>query len=130
MSLDWSVKDVKNYKGLYRKLKEGEFGYSETEVRSKLKQIPETIIFYTMTIGMREINEKNWEQFYHRVNVWEKIIGTSLYRGDTKNKYIPLYIKKDDVQRMIGLKTNVSLMTSNEFKKHLWYNAERYKIHI
>jgi hypothetical protein len=40
---------------------------------------------------------------------------------------IPLYTQKDDVYRMIGLKTNASRMTANEFKKHLFSNIERYR---
>ena len=36
-----------------------------------------------------------------------------------------MYINKDDVKRMIGLHTNASTMTPTQFKKHLWYNAER-----
>jgi ribosome biogenesis protein Nip4 len=121
MSLDWSIKNVKNYKSLYRKLKEGEFGYSETEVRKKMKQIPEAIIFYTMTIGMREITEKNWEQFYNRINFWEKINGTSLYIRKRK-KMQPLFVTKEDVQRMIGLKTNASTKSLTQFKKDLFFN--------
>ena len=77
-----------------------------------------------MTIGMHEITDKNWEQFYNRVYAWERIVGCSLYKGNTKT-LIPYYITKDDIKRMIGLRTNASTMTSTQFKKHLWYNAER-----
>lgn len=124
MALNWSIKDVKQYKRLYRKLVKGEEGYSDTEVLKRLKQVPNQIIFLTMTIGMREITDKNWKQFYYRVYAWERIVGVQFYKGNTK-KLIPMYITKDDVKRMIGLHTNAGTMTSTQFKKHLWYNAER-----
>ena len=129
MSLDWNLGDVKNYKRLYRKLKEGERGYSKTEVRKTLKWEYEQIIWYTIIIGMRKITDDNWEQFYNRINIWEKTVGTNLYKGNTK-KLIPLYIQKEDVQRMIGLRTNASTMTANQFKKHLFYNLEQHGINI
>ena len=129
MSLDWNLSDIKSYKRLYRKLKEGEQGYSKTEVRKKLKWQYEQIIWYTMTIGMRQITDDNWEQFYNRINIWEKTVGTNLFKGNTK-KLIPLMIQKDDVKRMIGLRTNASTMTANQFKKHLFYNLERHGINI
>ena len=129
MSLNWNLSDIKNYKRLYRKLKEGEQGYSETEVLKKLKWQYEQIIWYTMTIGMRQITDDNWEQFYNRINLWEKTVGTRYFKANTK-KLIPLMIQKDDVKRMIGLRTNASTMTANQFKKHLFYNLEQHGINI
>jgi hypothetical protein len=129
MSLNWNLGDVKNYKRLYRKLKEGERGYSQEEVNHTLKQKYEQIIWHTMIIGMREITDDNWEQFYNRINIWEKTVGTNLYKGRTK-KLIPLYVQKEDVQRMIGLRTNASTMTANQFKKHLFFNLERWGMKI
>ena len=58
MPLNWSLEDVNNYKKLYRKLKEGEEGYSSSENRSRLLHKPQEIIYFTMYIGMREITEK------------------------------------------------------------------------
>ena len=75
MPLNWDLSDIKNYKNLYRKLTEGEQGYSSEEIRKTLKQSPKQMIYYTMTIGIGEITDKNWEQFYNRVKIWELIIG-------------------------------------------------------
>tara|TARA_B110000503_G_C7106067_1_gene395966 strand:- start:269 stop:661 length:393 start_codon:yes stop_codon:yes gene_type:complete len=124
MALNWSIEKVKGYKRLYRKLVKGERGYSDTEVRKQLKQVPNQMIMLTMTIGMRDITDKNWEQFYNRIYTWERIVGVQFYHRK-RNKMTPMYITKDDVKRMIGLHTNASTMTPAQFKKHLWYNAER-----
>ena len=76
MPLNWNLKDVNNYKKLYRKLKEGEEGYSSDEVYSRLLHKPQEIIFFTMYIGMREITEKNWEQGESNQNIGTKVIRT------------------------------------------------------
>jgi hypothetical protein len=125
MPLNWDLSDIKNYKNLYRKLTEGEQGYSTEEIRKILKQSPKQMIYYTMTIGMREITDKNWEQFYNRVKIWELINGVSFYKRNTK-KLVPLYTKQEDVKRMIGLKTNASSMNASKFKKQLFASAEHY----
>jgi hypothetical protein len=125
MPLNWDLSDIKNYKNLYRKVTEGEQGYSTEEIRKMLKQSPKQMIYYTMTIGMREITDKNWEQFYNRVKIWELINGVSFYKRNTK-KLVPLYTTQEDVKRMIGLKTNASSMNASKFKKQLFASAEHY----
>lgn len=125
MPLNWNLSDIKNYKNLYRKVVEGEQGYSSEEIRKTLKHSPKQIIFYTMTIGMREITDKNWEQFYNRVKIWELINGVRYYKENTK-KLVPIYTTQEDVKRMIGLKTNASLINASKFKKQLFESAEHY----
>ena len=118
MSLDYNLSDIKNYNSLYRKLKKGEEGYSETEVYKKLKPQFERIIWVTMIIGIREITDKNWERFYNRINIWEKVFGSGYYKRNRK-KLVPILVTKEDVQRMIGLRTNASPLSDAKFKKHL-----------
>ena len=119
MPLNWNLKDVNNYKKLYRKLKEGEEGYSSSENRSRLLHKPQEIIYFTMYIGMREITEKNWEQFYNRVHLHQVIKGTQYY-NEVRKKLVPSFITKEDVKRMIGLKTNASSYTKSKFLKLLF----------
>ena len=125
MPLNWDLSDIKNYKNLYRKLTEGEQGYSTEEIRKILKQSPKQMIYYTMTIGIGEITDKNWEQFYNRVKIWELIIGVSFYKKRS-NKLVPIYTTQEDVKRMIGLRTNASRMNASKFKKQLFASAEHY----
>ena len=126
MSLDWSIKEVKQYNRLYRKLEKGEEGFSETEVMKRLRQHPDRIIWYTMIIGMRDITDKNWEQFYERVRIWERVVGSNYYRT-VRGKHKEVFITKDEVKRMIGLSTNASLYTPKQFQKHL-FEAYRGKL--
>lgn len=118
MSLDWNLKKIRDYKKLYRKIGEGERGYSSTEPTFILKSENERIIWLTMLIGMREITEKNWEQFYNRVNFFEKNTDSHLWKK-LNNKLVPMYITKDQVQKMIGLSTNASTLTKNQFIKRV-----------
>jgi len=116
MSLDWNLKQIRDYKKLYRKVGKGERGYSSTEPRVTLKSETERIIWLTMIIGIREITEKNWEQFYNRTNFYEKNTDNHLWMK-SRNKLVPLYITKEQVHRMIGLSTNASTLTKNQFIK-------------
>ncbi len=109
MSLNWNLQQVENYEQFYDEQKDGLFS---------LNRVAHTIIFHCMSIGISEISEKNWEQFYDRVNMWEKIKGTTYLDSETRK---PLYITKEDVKSMIGLKTNVSDFSKNEFLKRLSY---------
>lgn len=125
MPLNWSLENVNNYKKLYRKVKKGEEGYSSDEVRSRMLQKPREIIFFTMYVGIREITEKNWEQFYNRVHLHQVVNGTEYY-NDVRKKMIPCFITKEDVKLMIGLKTNASSYTKSKFIKLLF--SGHYKI--
>lgn len=67
-----------------------------------------------MIVGMREITGENCSKFLERVSFVEKTQGSFFY----KNKK-PLYILEKDINRMIGLKTNASLLTKTQFiKRH------------
>jgi hypothetical protein len=116
MSLDWNIKQIRDYIKLYRKIGEGERGYSATQPTFTLRSESERIIWLTMIIGMREITEKNWEQFYNRVNFYEKNTDSHMWKKQ-KNKLVPMYITKDQVKKMIGLSTNASTLTKNQFIK-------------
>jgi len=129
MSLDYNLSDIKNYNSLYRKLKKGEEGYSETEVYKKLKPQFERIIWATMIIGIREITDKNWERFYNRINIWEKVFGSGYYKRNRK-KLVPILVTKEDVQRMIGLSTNASPLSDAKYQKHFFKMLKHNQIDI
>ena len=50
--------------------------------------------------------------------MWERIKGANYY-SDTENNRKEVYIKEEDVKRMIGLKTNASEFSKTEFLKKL-----------
>jgi hypothetical protein len=57
----------------------------------------ESIIFYTMAVGIGDLNEKNAPEFWARVSITERIHG-----------YSPeIRLTAADIRQHIGLKTNV-----------------------
>jgi hypothetical protein len=107
MALNYDLSQIKDYKKLWER--------SEiTQENTQMKVPYRTIIFCTMIVGMREITEENSSKFIERVSFIEKTKGSFFY----KNKK-PLYITEKDINRMIGLKTNASLLTKAQFiKRH------------
>ena len=107
MALNYDLSQIKDYKKLWER--------SEiTQENTQMKEPYRTIIFCTMIVGMREITEENSSKFLERVSFIEKTKGSFFY----KNKK-PLYITEKDINRMIGLKTNASLLTKAQFiKRH------------
>ena len=107
MALNYNLQQIENFDNLYVEEKDGMFS---------LNRVAHTIIFHCMSVGISEITEKNWEQFYDRVTMWEKIYGTQFLDSETRQ---PIYTSKEDVKSMIGLKTNASLSSKSEFLKRL-----------
>lgn len=115
MALNWNATEIKNYKNkIYRTLTKGEQGYQEDKKTYGMRDIPKSIIFYTMSVGMREITENNYEQFYNRVHLLETSNGTQYV---TRGTHKPIYTKLKDVEKMIGLTTNASTKTTSRFLK-------------
>jgi hypothetical protein len=79
---------------------------------NQLKEPYKTLILSTMIVGLGEITEKNYVQFYNRINIIERISGAYLWDSETKN---PSYVEQDDIKRMIGLKVNVANQTKAKF---------------
>lgn len=110
MALNYDLREIKGYKRkIYScvKSKTGETQYN-------IKDIPRSIIFLTMSVGIREITEKNWEKFYNRAHILETVHGSFFY-VTKRGKLEPRFISKDDIKSMIGLKTNASELTMRKF---------------
>ena len=113
MALHWDLAEIEDWKQLFKE--EDEHGNSE------MKSVHETILFHTMNVGIRNITEKNWKQFFNRVQMWEKIRGVKYYTYEGNQ---PIYTTQDDVKRMIGLTTNASTFSKTEFLKRLSWGFE------
>lgn len=112
MPLNYDLREIKGYKRKIYSSVKSESG----ETKYKMKSIPETIIFLTMSVGMRSITEKNWEKFYNRTHLIETVDG-SFFFVTKRGKHVPRYITKDDIKSMIGLQTNASELTTGKFMK-------------
>lgn len=102
MALNWSIEKVENYEELLDK-------------EECLKSPHSTIVLATMQVGLNEITQNNWEEFYKRINFIEKVYGTYHYIDDKSGKAKPEYVKEDDIKRLIGLHTNASKKTPTQF---------------
>lgn len=68
--------------------------------------ITEALIWATMAVGIGEITEKTADDFYDRLSIYERLFGPLLRQYDPKGAP-KSFIKREDVLRHIGLKTNV-----------------------
>lgn len=99
MSLDWYVGDIENFE---------ELCYVETDEGRRLSQLTDGLIWATMHIGMPDITEKNWKEFYARIR---------LDYGDNK------WPDAEDVKAHIGLSTNATSISRHKWLKELMEKA-------
>jgi hypothetical protein len=122
MSLDFDVSRMKNYNVLTT-IVESPASAGGTP-QKKWHPVTSALVFATMAIGMNHITEDNWEEFYNRLNMWERCNGPQLWRGqldqhDPKNRITPL-----EVYMHIGLGTNASNKTKAQFLKDCYATIE------
>ncbi len=115
MALNWYVDKIKNYK---------EYCWQDD---GYLEPITEKLIWKTMQIGMPEITEKNWKQFYLRVNFIEKHTGASMRTYNERTKtWEDYYMTPKTIYKHIGLQTNADRITDTKFWKQAISQAEKY----
>jgi len=82
----------------------------------QMKRKTNTLIFImATTIGFDEINERNYERVFSRINYVEKMNGAYHSAKDFDGKVEPLYFTLDDIKNHIGLKTNGERLTKTQF---------------
>ena len=117
MPLTYDFTKIENYEEICtRKLVEGDEGFNPKEDLYRTQPLAEALVWMTIFIGMREITEKNWEQFYWRTRLLEVTSGA--YRYYDGKEGTEQYFTKDEIKSMIGLSTNASEMTKAEFYKN------------
>ena len=109
MSLNWNIRSVREYEELVDGGRES--------------AITEMLVWATMAIGLGDITEKNADEFYARVKLAEKLTGTF---GWVEGKNYSL--QPEDVQRRIGLSTNVTdEARSTWLKRYVGYDLDAWK---
>jgi hypothetical protein len=106
MSLDWDVTRVK-------------------DVGKLQKAVTDTLVWATMSVGLREITEKNADLFYARLETYERLFGPFMWSYDPvgEENRKPRPITPQDVRDHIGLRTNVSSETHAVWWKRMGLNA-------
>jgi hypothetical protein len=136
MSLDFNYGKVKNYKTVCfdRPCTDcqgpdkpcPEHADVPLEERTMMSLATESLIWYLgLSIGIPKITEKNWEEVALRVALYEKVIGSCIYKFVEGKGRVKIPITKEDVQRHIGLDTNGITLTKAQFLKKL---AERVRV--
>ena len=110
MALNWDVSEVENHNELFKENGDMKSPYS-------------SILLSTMSVGINRITQKNWEQFYKRINLLEKVFGCYHYINAEPN-----YITEEDVKRLIGLHTNAAPKTKNQFLKQFLIRLTQFTI--
>ena len=82
----------------------------------QMKRRTNTLIFLmATTLGFDEINERNYEQVFNRINYIEKLNGAYHSAKDFDGKVEPMYYTLDDIKKHIGLKTNGTPLNKTQF---------------
>lgn len=120
MALTYDLTKIKNYKRIiYRTIKEGERDYDPNEKQYRMKPKWETLILSTMIVGIREITEDNYQQFFNRLHLIETTNGSFFWKSKKDGSLgKPDFYTLEDIQKMIGLKTNASTTTKAQFLKN------------
>lgn len=84
------------------------------EDNSDLQPTTKAIVHLTMAVGMGEIREATAQEFFARVRLYENMAGATLHTKDGASLITP-----EDVQRHIGLKTNVANETRQTWVKRV-----------
>ena len=130
MSLNYDLGEIQDYKNLCYLPDEVDEDGKET---FSINPVTRALTFLSISIGMREITKKNWQEFFIRVAPYEAVEGASLHKPGASYPAIPRPITKEDVVNHIGLATNVTTRNANEFLKNLaenLYLSEELKIRL
>ena len=101
MSLNWNAQDVHDIDALHG-----------DEVQW---EVTKAIVFRTMLTNMGEITEKNYEEFYTRIALCDRCLGSTLVMKDDDGEMKDYFITLADVKRRIGLETNVHEQSKAKF---------------
>lgn len=121
MSLDFDVSRVKNFDVLTSI--PNPYGQKNEDGTPKLSWHPVTdaLIWATMAIGMNNITEKNWIEFFQRIRAIERVSGAYVNRPNVTSRFDPKgFITPLEVYSHIGLHTNASSLSLAKFREHLY----------
>lgn len=106
MALHWDISNCKNFEALQEE-ENGEWA------------ITNALIWGTMSVDIGTIKPKNIADFYARVKVIE-LFGTLVTKyDDQKDESNPYPLSFGDIEKRIGLSTNVSTVTPNQWLKRI-----------
>lgn len=103
MALNWSVGKCDDHLALFEE--------GDLNPRSK------ALVMMSMPLGFNEITQKNLDEVWTRVRLWEGAHGAVLW-GEGPEPFT-----KKDIIRHLGMNTNATRLTTAQFLKRLWASA-------
>lgn len=77
------------------------------------------LIWMTIPVGINKVTEANVEEFWTRVDIWQRVIGSGFNRS-TDDGLVPYVVSKEAVFAAVGLSTNASHKSKTTFLKDLY----------
>ena len=77
-----------------------------------------SFIYMPMIVGIPNITESNWTEFYARVHALE-LLGGGFRNKVLKSGLKPIMYTKVEIKRWVGLETNASPITERKFLNKL-----------
>jgi hypothetical protein len=118
MSLNWSILSVRDHEAVnFNPLKPEE-----------IHPVLHYLIFACIPVGMSGITEKNKVKFFERISIYQRMCGPAIkFAGG-----VQVYVTMEDIERYVGLSTNVSNETDAWFFKNVrrwaldsWYEINK-----
>jgi hypothetical protein len=120
MSLDWfTTKMIKRLgRERYHRITTHPDGRDGPRTGWKWHPITESLVSLSVPCGFNEITERNALEISRRIATFERKHGASLTRLDPDTREIvDTYVTIEDVWNHVGLETNASKTSLNEFKE-------------
>ena len=77
------------------------------------------LVIATMAIDMGTITEKNWTEFYRRLNALEHLVGAQRRGKNDGGEWEDIFFTPAEVKAHIGVRTNVAKTTDAQWRKRL-----------
>ena len=75
-----------------------------------------SFIYMPMIVGIPNITESNWTEFYARVHALE-LLGGGFRNKVLKSGLKPILFTPAEIKRWVGLETNASVLTRRQFSQ-------------
>jgi hypothetical protein len=83
----------------------------------------QTMTLLSMTAGLYELTTKNVDEWIFRAKVLADTGLRLVCRREGDDR--PDHITRQEIERLVGFRTNASSMSRAEFKKNVWLHLER-----
>jgi len=114
MSLNWNVSNIEDFEAVcFRHFEE------DGQPLRELKQSTEKLIFITMAVGLGRITESNYQEFYKRIALFERLRGCVRVKKSDRGGFVDDPYTLEDIRQHIGLCVNVSDEKPDAWRKRI-----------